>query len=93
MNYDAKEYGINAGEDVSHTLQKALSELENIEGEKTLTFEKGEYNLYANKVCSKDIFVTNTVGDRQWRRGSVPHRANIGIWIESQHGAGKGPVP
>ena len=84
MNYDAKEYGIIAGEDVSHTLQKALCELENIEGEKTLTFEKGEYHLYANKVCTKDLFITNTVGDKQWRRGTVPHRYNIGIWIENQ---------
>ncbi|MDE5655165.1 MAG: hypothetical protein K2I46_06100 [Clostridia bacterium] len=84
MNYDAKEYGVIAGEDVSHTLQKALCELENIEGEKTLTFENGEYHLYANKVCTKDLFITNTVGDKQWRRGTVPHRNNIGIWIEGQ---------
>ncbi|MDE5755598.1 MAG: right-handed parallel beta-helix repeat-containing protein [Clostridia bacterium] len=84
MNYDAKEYGVIAGEDVSHTLQKALCELENIEGEKTLTFEKGEYHLYSNKVCTKDLFITNTVGDKQWHRGTVPHRNNIGIWIENQ---------
>ncbi len=84
MNYEAREFGIIAGEDVSHILQKALCELENIEGEKTLTFEKGEYHLYANKVCTKDLFVTNTVGDRQWRRGTVPHRNKIGIWLDNQ---------
>lgn len=84
MNYDARDYGVNAGEDVSHTLQKALCELESIEGEKTLTFEKGEYHLYANEVCSKDLYITNTVGDTQWRKGMVPHRHNIGIWIDNQ---------
>ncbi len=29
MNYEAKDMGVIAGEDVSFTLQKALSELEN----------------------------------------------------------------
>lgn len=84
MNYTAKDLGVNAGEDVSHALQKALCELENVEGEKTLEFEAGEYHLYSNKVCVKDLFITNTVGDKQWRRGSVPHRNNIGIWLENQ---------
>lgn len=84
MNYNAKEYEMVVGEDISHSLQKTLCELENVEEEKTLTFEKGEYHLYSNKVCVKDLFITNTVGDKQWRRGTVPHRNNIGIWIENQ---------
>ena len=84
MNYEAKDMGVIAGEDVSFTLQKALSELENTEGEKTLFYEKGEYHLYYNKVCSKNLFITNTVGDKQWKRGTVPHKNNIGIWLENQ---------
>ena len=83
MNYDAKEYGVAVGEDVSHSIQKALCELENIEGEKTLVLEKGEYHIYANKACTKDLFITNTVGDKEWRRGTVPHRNKIGLWIEN----------
>lgn len=84
MNYEGKLYGINVGEDISNPLQKALSELENIEGEKTLVLEKGEYHIYYSKACTRDLFITNTVGDRQWRRGTVPHKNKIGIWLENQ---------
>ncbi len=84
MNYEGRSYDIKVGEDVTNPLQKALTELENVEGEKTLVLEKGEYHIYYNKVCSKNLFITNTVGDRQWRRGTVPHKNKIGIWLENQ---------
>ncbi|MDE7078640.1 MAG: hypothetical protein K2O95_00810 [Clostridia bacterium] len=84
MKFDAKNYGINSGEDITLALIEALQKLGDIEGEKNLVFEKGVYHLYSDKAHTDKLFITNTMGDKQWEKGVVPHLNRAGIWLENQ---------
>lgn len=84
MKYDAKDYGINSGEDITVALQKALTNLAQIDGEKSLVFPKGVYYLSCDNAYSSKLYVTNTMGDRQWEKGDIPHLNRAGIWLENQ---------
>lgn len=84
MKVDAKDYGINSGEDITIALQNALTSLAKIEGEKTLVFPKGIYHFSYDKAYSSMLFVTNTVGDKQWEKGDILHLNRAGFWLENQ---------
>ncbi len=84
MEINAIDYDIKAGEDVTVALQKALCEIAKIKGDKTLSFEKGEYHFHSSKACSRVLYITNTVGDKQWKRGEVQHLNRAALWLENQ---------
>lgn len=79
MEYFAKDFGIIPNEEVAENLSKALNEMSKIDGEKTLIFEKGTYLLDADKCEGKMLYITNTVGDKEFKNGETPHFNKIGI--------------
>ncbi|MDE6614525.1 MAG: glycoside hydrolase family 55 protein, partial [Clostridia bacterium] len=84
MQLNVKDYGIESGQDITIALQKALTSIAEIDGEKTLVFPKGEYHLSYDKAYSSILFVTNSIGDRQWEKGDVPNLNRAGFWLENQ---------
>lgn len=77
MKYLAKDFGIIPGREVAKELSNALREMAKTEGEKTLTFEKGTYFIDAQNCESKMLYITNTVGDREFKSGETPHLNKI----------------
>ena len=84
MKFEAKSYGINSGEDITLALIEALKKLGETEGGKILEFPKGTYHLYSEKAHTDKLYITNTVGDKQWEKGTLPHLNRAGIWLEGQ---------
>lgn len=81
-NIYAKDYGISPGKEVAAELSALIGSLVNDENEKTLVFEKGVYYLDSDKVLSPVLYVTNTMGDKEWLKGEKAHLNKVGMLFE-----------
>lgn len=79
MNYYAKDFGIEPGNQSAKKISDALKIMSETEGEKTLVFEKGTYLLNSAECDEKKLFITNTVGDEEFGNGETPHLNHIGL--------------
>lgn len=69
----AADFGVVPGREVEKELTALFKKLSKTQGEKELYFEPGEYFIDASK-CEKELFyITNTVGDNEFKKGEVPH--------------------
>ena len=69
----ASDFGVVPGREVEKELTALFKNLSETQGEKELYFEPGEYFIDASK-CEKELFyITNTVGDNEFKKGEVPH--------------------
>lgn len=69
----ATDFNIMPEHDVSEELEKLFSHLSEVEGAKTLIFEKGTYFVNSAGCKERMLFITNTVGDREFGKGETPH--------------------
>lgn len=83
MNIEAAKTGIRAGTDVSETLNALFASLAGIPGHKELTLEPGVYFLTAENCPERTLYITNTVGDAEFRDGQIPHRVRVGLLLEN----------
>lgn len=81
MEIFAKKEGICIGCDVTGPLSALFSRLKDVEGEKVLKFEKGTYFLSAKNSQRRKLYITNTVGDKEWRTDEEPHMVAVGIYL------------
>ena len=70
----AKDFGILPGNEVAEKLNGLLKKLKADREEKTLILEKGEYYLDSDKVPEPFLYITNTIGDNEWKDGEMPHK-------------------
>lgn len=69
----ASDFGVVPGREVEKELTALFKSLSETKGEKELYFEPGEYFIDASK-CEKELFyITNTVGDNEFKKGEIPH--------------------
>lgn len=69
----ASDFGVVPGREVEKELTALFKNLSETHGEKELYFEPGEYFIDASK-CEKELFyITNTVGDNEFKKGEIPH--------------------
>lgn len=69
----AADFGVVPGREVEKELTALFKNLSETQGEKELYFEPGEYFIDASK-CEKELFyITNTVGDDEFKKGEIPH--------------------
>ena len=69
----AADFGVVPGREVEKELTALFKNLSETQGEKELYFEPGEYFIDASK-CEKELFfITNTVGDNEFKKGEIPH--------------------
>lgn len=78
----AKEAGILPGEEITRKLNTLLSELAENDEEKTLVFEKGEYFLDSANAPEPLLYITNTMGDGEWKRDERPHLNRVGMYFK-----------
>ena len=78
----AKEAGILPGEEITQKLNSLLSELAGNDEEKTLVFEKGEYFLDSANAPEPVLYITNTMGDGEWKKDERQHLNRVGMYFK-----------
>ncbi len=79
----ASKYGIKPNDDVSEKLIEIFVDVEKIQGEKTLIFEKGTYYIDSEKCQKHKMFITNTAGDEEYIRNETPHIQAVAFYMEN----------
>lgn len=80
--FDAKDYGMEQNTDITVKLLELLEKFKAIDEEKILQFDKGEYFLSSKLSKKLNIYITNTIGKREWREGEIPHENKTPVYID-----------
>lgn len=83
MKVFAKEKGIAAGKNITLELSALLKELAKTNEQKELVFEPGEYLISSAKCDLEMLYITNTVGDDEFKEGGVPHKAAVALNLKN----------
>ena len=78
----AKDHGIVPGKEVAMQLNSLLKDLSSDKEDKTLVLEKGEYFLDSQNVPKPELYITNTIGDDEWKEGEKPHINAVGLYFK-----------
>ena len=76
---NAADHKITPGCPAAKELTKLFKELAETDGEKTLVFEAGDYYINANELEYETLYITNTVGDKEFGKGETPHRVRTAL--------------
>lgn len=77
----ASEFGITAEKDISQELVKLLDYAKTIDGEKTVVFQKGTYYIDSHRCQQHMLYITNTVGDKEFKSGETPHLNSVAFYF------------
>lgn len=77
------DFGITAGKDVAVALNALLAKMETVGGKKTLVLEKGVYYLDSDNVPHPELYVTNSIGDDEWKKSEEQHINAVGVWVRN----------
>lgn len=78
----AEEFNIFPEKDISCEIAKLISTVQKISGEKTVVFQKGRYFIDSEKCLKKMLYITNTVGDGEFKKGEIPHEAAVAFFFD-----------
>ena len=73
MQIRASEFGISPERDITEKLTKLFAYAKDVDGEKTVIFEKGTYYIDSEKCEKHMLYITNTVGDNEFKSDETPH--------------------
>lgn len=82
MIINAKDFGIIPGEDAAQPLARLAEHLKTIREPSVVSFEPGVYPIRAKNLPVRKMYITNTVGDNEWRDGETPHENRAGLLLE-----------
>lgn len=77
------QYNIKSGDDISEKLTEIFADIQKIEGEKALIFDNGTYYIDSEKCQKHKLFITNTAGDREYRKKETPHIQAVAFYMEN----------
>lgn len=80
--YYAKDYGISQNIDISKALIKIFDDIKKDNDKKELIFESGTYFIDSKNCVKKKLYITNTVGDREFSSDETPHANCIAFYID-----------
>lgn len=69
----ASEFNIGTNENITQGLIKLLDHLKTVDDEKTVIFDKGTYYIDSEKCKKHMLYITNTVGDKEFSKDETPH--------------------
>lgn len=73
MIINAADYGVKPEGNAGKELAALFNKISEIKEEKVLFFEKGNYYINATDCEEQMLYITNTAGDKEYRRGETPH--------------------
>lgn len=71
--FNASDYGIVPNHDITAELIDLIQSAGKTDGEKTIVFEKGTYYIDSEKCNEYMLYITNTVGDKEFSLDEKPH--------------------
>ena len=77
----ASDYGIKQGTDITEQLKNLLCDLRDIPEEKTVVFKKGTYYIDSQLCSQYKLFITNTVGDKEFSADETPHLNAVPFYL------------
>lgn len=80
--YEAEKYGIIPGAEIGRQWNALLASLAAESGEKRVTLAKGEYYIDSDNVPAPLLYITNTIGDGEWKKGEEPHRNRAATYLK-----------
>ena len=78
----ADKFDIHINEDITEGLAKLLNYLKTVDEEKTVIFEKGTYYIDSEKCKKYMLYITNTVGDREFSKDETPHLNAVPFYFD-----------
>lgn len=83
MIINAKDKGILLNTDISKGINSLFQELREIKEEKILVLEKGDYFINSENCPEEMLYITNTIGDAEFKKGEnpPPHLQKIALHI------------
>lgn len=69
----AVDYQIKHDHDITTELMNLIDTTRQIDGDKTIIFEKGTYYIDSAKCKQYMLYITNTVGDKEFSADEIPH--------------------
>ncbi|MGN1195231.1 MAG: right-handed parallel beta-helix repeat-containing protein [Acutalibacteraceae bacterium] len=79
--YYASQFGIKPNEDITENLIKLFSDMKADNGEKTVIFENGTYFIDSEKCEKRMLYITNTVGDKEFSADETPHLNAVPFYL------------
>lgn len=81
MIINAKDFGVVPNKDVTKELEKLVESLKGDE-EKNIVFDEGDYFISSSRLKSRMLYITNTVGDREFEKSETPHKSRCPLCFE-----------
>lgn len=81
----AVDWGIFPDSDITEKLFLLLTSLKNIDAEKQVIFEQGTYFLDAEKCRKYMLYISNTVGDKEFSADETPHLNAVPFYLNGIH--------
>lgn len=81
MIINARDFGVLPNKDVTKELETLIASLKG-EEEKNLVFEAGDYFIDSRKLKSRMLYITNTVGDKEFSKDETPHKSRCPLCFE-----------
>lgn len=78
----AADFGIVPNADITENLIKLFDCAKNTDGEKTVLFDAGTYYIDSAKCEQKMLYITNTVGDEEFKDGETPHKNAVPFYLD-----------
>ena len=79
--YNALDFGVKPYTYCETELENFLSSIPQDEEEKTIVFENGTYLIDATKLRTEKLYITNTVGDKEFSGDETPHLNRAPLWF------------
>lgn len=79
--YNAWDFGVKPYTYCETALENFLSYIPQDEEEKVIVFEKGTYLIDATKLQTQKLYITNTVGDKEFSSDETPHLNRAPLWF------------
>lgn len=78
----AADFGIVPNTEIAEQLVRLFAHVKATDGEKTVLFSAGTYRIDSKKCEQKMLYITNTVGDAEFRKGETPHQNAVPFYLE-----------
>lgn len=81
--FKGSDFGIIPGTDIAAALNELLAATATKDGNKTVVLDKGVYYLDSENVPRPELYVTNSIGDDEWKKNEEPHLNAVGVWLQN----------
>ncbi len=79
--FSAANYGISPEKPCGKELNNLLKLVSEIDGEKIINLQKGDYFIRSCDLEEQRLVITNTAGDNEYSNNEIPHIAKVGLYF------------